>query len=474
MKKAWISGLAACAALFLTTSVFAQDYNLGFSGNQNVGGTSGAVVSESYLATLTHAGDGPGAQGWSIGLAVEDGSLGVITSATTDGTTTADVFNGGFNKTGLALPENNGGDSGAVSAVVLCFGCPAVLPPNDTGSMVAIGVDWTVPDAAASTSLIYRDGLVGEGQPVDNVVTENGQSADFVTNALVVNLAPIVTCCADPYNLGFALGRDAAILDDTELCSGAGRAEFSPGTWVYCQAASDATDGIQGWSIGVEAIGDISITDVMVDNTSAAPEPDGKFAGGFNKTGLALPENNGGTRAGAVSAIVLCFGCGNTLEPVGTESLLQVLVDGELDASGGVLFADGLVGEGQPVDNVLTVNGASAPICNFNTAALGITLSGPQGLGPFLRGDPNDDGKVNIADPIWIINELFRSGPETACQIAADANADGGVDLADATYIISYQFLGGDAPSAPFPDCGVVAPEDAGDLTCGAAQSSCP
>ena len=81
---------------------------------------------------------------------------------------------------------------------------------------------------------------------------------------------------------------------------------------------SNGGAGIQGWSIGIAVTGDIGITDVTVDNTSAAPEPDGKFSGGFNNTGLALAKNNGGaeddeTVVGAVSAIVLCFGCPNTL-----------------------------------------------------------------------------------------------------------------------------------------------------------------
>ena len=34
----------------------------------------------------------------------------------------------------------------------------------------------------------------------------------------------------------------------------------------------------------------------------------------------------------------------------------------------------------------------------------------------FLRGDPNDDGRNDIADAIWIVAELFRGGPETDCR----------------------------------------------------------
>jgi hypothetical protein len=75
-------------------------------------------------------------------------------------------------------------------------------------------------------------------------------------------------------------------------------------------------------------------------------------------------------------------------------------------------------------------------------------------LPAFVRGDANADGKVNIADAIWTISELFREGPLTRCRSAADANADSHHNLADASYLIAYQFTAGPAPPAPFPTCG--------------------
>jgi hypothetical protein len=82
----------------------------------------------------------------------------------------------------------------------------------------------------------------------------------------------------------------------------------------------------------------------------------------------------------------------------------------------------------------------------------------------FLRGDANDDGRMNIADPIWIIAELVYQGPRTQCASAADANDDGLEDLSDAMYLIQYQFLGGSKPSAPFLACGPDSTVD--DLVC--------
>jgi hypothetical protein len=72
----------------------------------------------------------------------------------------------------------------------------------------------------------------------------------------------------------------------------------------------------------------------------------------------------------------------------------------------------------------------------------------------FIRGDSNNDGKVDVADAIWIFYELFLGGPLTPCRAAADTNGDDSVDLSDGIYVLAYQFLGENPPPAPFPGCG--------------------
>src|SRR4030095_7255935 len=130
---------------------------------------------------------------------------------------------------------------------------------------------------------------------------------------------------------------------------------------------------------------------------------------------------------------------------------------------------------GQPVQNAITVGGATQAACNFATAAvkLSFKISSVPPAGNFIRGNANDDAKLNIADAIWIVNELFKAGPATACQDAADANDDGVEDAADVTYLISYQFLAGPEPSAPFPACGADPTADS--LVCDkGSATSCP
>lgn len=81
---------------------------------------------------------------------------------------------------------------------------------------------------------------------------------------------------------------------------------------------------------------------------------------------------------------------------------------------------------------------------------------------PWIRGDANDDGLVNLADGVFLLNELFQGGPAGTCFGAKDANSDETVDAADAIYLFSALFFDGPPPAAPFPDCGSMpsAPTD--------------
>ncbi|MBI4603268.1 MAG: hypothetical protein HY721_15045 [Planctomycetes bacterium] len=88
----------------------------------------------------------------------------------------------------------------------------------------------------------------------------------------------------------------------------------------------------------------------------------------------------------------------------------------------------------------------------------------PQVPRPFLRGDPNSDGKVDISDAVAILAFLFLAGPAPGCARSADANDSGAVDISDGAYLLGHLFLGGPRPPAPFPACGADATQDG--LTC--------
>ncbi len=80
---------------------------------------------------------------------------------------------------------------------------------------------------------------------------------------------------------------------------------------------------------------------------------------------------------------------------------------------------------------------------DFTKAAVaGISILG----NPFIVGDANRDGSINIADALYLINYLFADGPAPDPQMAGDANCDGEVNSGDAVYLINYLFIDGPPP----------------------------
>ena len=95
--------------------------------------------------------------------------------------------------------------------------------------------------------------------------------------------------------------------------------------------------------------------------------------------------------------------------------------------------------------------------CNSTEATFDNVAFGDCGdVGPrFKRGDSNRDGGTNIADAVYILQNLFASGPAILCPDAADANDDEGVNIADAVYILQNLFAQGPDIPLPGPDaCG--------------------
>ena len=88
------------------------------------------------------------------------------------------------------------------------------------------------------------------------------------------------------------------------------------------------------------------------------------------------------------------------------------------------------------MDDVVVLGRALSPaemsdLANEGSAILG---GSPPGVGPFVRGDPNSDGAVNITDPIGVLNFLFLGGESPACSAAADSDADGATNITDAIF----------------------------------------
>ena len=84
----------------------------------------------------------------------------------------------------------------------------------------------------------------------------------------------------------------------------------------------------------------------------------------------------------------------------------------------------------------------------------------------FVRGDANQDGVHDLSDAFSILLSLFGGGapPGARCEAALDVDDNQSLDVADAVALLRYIFQAGNAPPAPFPECGAA---PAGGLPCG-------
>jgi hypothetical protein len=130
---------------------------------------------------------------------------------------------------------------------------------------------------------------------------------------------------------------------------------------------------------------------------------------------------------------------------------------------------------------LLDRKGVSQPPVGTPAPVTKATVTITAGPAPFLRGDANQSGSLDVTDGIIIINYLFGGGSlpageatRTSCLVAmnvdgstvdgvADVEDGPDIDLTDAIVLLQYVFQRGPAPAAPFPDCGApvapVAPE---------------
>lgn len=101
-----------------------------------------------------------------------------------------------------------------------------------------------------------------------------------------------------------------------------------------------------------------------------------------------------------------------------------------------------------PISNILsTPEGATLfPILEAGTVCL---VDEPR----FIRGDANQDEKVDVADGATMLAYLIGV-VEPTCLAALDANGDTALNIADPIFLLTYVFLAGTEPPAPFPDCG--------------------
>ena len=133
-----------------------------------------------------------------------------------------------------------------------------------------------------------------------------------------------------------------------------------------------------------------------------------------------------------------------------------------------VRFEDGARGKGEAVNNAVTVANQTV-IPDFASSFVFVDgllkiVPGVTTFNKFTRGDANDDGAVDISDPVTTLGVLFLGEGTFLCQDAADSNDDGQIDISDPIGTLGALFL--KTGTIPFPgtrDCGDDPTEDAMD-----------
>ena len=78
----------------------------------------------------------------------------------------------------------------------------------------------------------------------------------------------------------------------------------------------------------------------------------------------------------------------------------------------------------------------------------------------FRRGDSVPDGVLDLSDAVRVLLVLFAGGEALDCPDAADFDDDGQLQITDPVALLGYLFQGAAAPMPPAPGCGVDPTED--------------
>jgi PKD repeat protein len=104
--------------------------------------------------------------------------------------------------------------------------------------------------------------------------------------------------------------------------------------------------------------------------------------------------------------------------------------------------------------NIFTVDGLSVlPALEESTVRV-LPISPPLPRF-FMRGDIDNNRRVEITDSIFLLNFLFLGGQRPRCIDAADIYDNGRVDISSAITLLNFLFLGGRPPAVPFPNLGL-------------------
>ncbi|MBN1422157.1 MAG: hypothetical protein JXP34_25510 [Planctomycetes bacterium] len=493
------AGLAPAAA---PSSAEPTDFDMRIEADRTtVHGEPGQTISTLVRARVLLTTRVHGLQGWSFGIRTEadDGvRLSVVGIEATQDVLTVDrgghpfvLIARGYREGQLAAPawscspDCDGVDAAAVTqGLVICSGDFYRLPEVEDFEMLdlTLRIEGLVPDRGPLGEpvgpprrgrLVFTD-EVGDPAVVTGGVWGGGTILPAVQEGVEIRIAP----CARPSP--FTIEVEGGWGERGDRVQGAVFLDFD------ADPRHPNGDGIYGWAYGI-CIRDpeeLAVVGATIEGTGTARV---KGGGPPDFDGIEISDR------GLLHAVVVDVRMGQPLSPRNRWHDLNVtyeILAAEVGDGTYVVPCSGVLGD-PPFASAMTLSGTDVEastsdgidpeeeccdprVCNragrfVNAAAVAL-----------VPGDANGDGRLDIADGIYTLSFLFRSGARPPCMAAADFDANGRIDLSDAVASVVFQL----APTAGQPGGGWPGPawglgcrrieRDATALSCDRPRADCP
>jgi len=108
---------------------------------------------------------------------------------------------------------------------------------------------------------------------------------------------------------------------------------------------------------------------------------------------------------------------------------------------------DSFGGRASSTNYLLRIGSGGQPgVVGVSEADSFFALQGYVHTATFICGDANGNGEVTIADAVYEINYILKSGPPPQPLQAGDVDCDNDDDVADVVYKVNYLFKSGNPP----------------------------
>ncbi|RTZ91812.1 MAG: hypothetical protein DSY81_09820 [Bacillota bacterium] len=371
--------------------------------------------------------------------------------------------------------------NGGTFGVVLDFQTPfegQTIPEGDGVHLASytyscnnenIYVEGEPTPASETSALTLTDGVLGS-PTLDNVIVVGGLS--------ISPLQENGTFTCDP--IAFP-AEDTTLWMETEFDEGSGNYAYHGQTGDLCFFYADEDDYIQGFTFTVcydcnltihedswEFNGSI-LNQVGVEYTAVQVDDDPDDGDGCELVVAllldALPPFEGQTLPQTVST------SGNSADGRLLVGKMRITVDMDAECNEDQLieWCNDINGTGEVnLYNNVVIDFESIQIYERNDTLVHVV---PEEI--FQRGDCNSDDKVDLADTATMLANQFN-GLAILCPDACDSNDDGHLNMADAVHLLNWLFKFGDPPPAPGPiDDGPDATQDDMLPVCDSDDTNC-